>query len=140
VNLVSRVTRSSLDLVTRDGLGADLTRPQLITSSRRRRSRPASLALGPYSGETGEPFSFLCKRSELISTFNEEREGGLVANRVLAHMATTGIYLLHGIPREVQQAARIRAVRERTTLRAVLLQALNEYAAGARPRRENEPR
>jgi hypothetical protein len=55
-------------------------------------------------------------------------------------MATTGIYLLHGIPREVQQAARIRAVRERTTLRAVLLQALNEYAAGARPRRENEPR
>jgi hypothetical protein len=63
-----------------------------------------------------------------------------VANRVLAHMATTGIYLLHGIPREVQQAARIRAVRERTTLRAVLLQALNEYAAGARPRRGNEPR
>ena len=32
------------------------------------------------------------------------------------------------------------AVREKTTLRMVLLQALNEYAAGAWPPRENEPR
>ena len=61
-------------------------------------------------------------------------------NRVLARMALTGIYLLHGIPREVQQASRIRAVREKTTLRMVLLQALNEYAAGAWPSRENEAR
>lgn len=61
-------------------------------------------------------------------------------NRVLARMAMTGIYLLHGIPREVQQASRIRAVRENTTIRMVLLQALNEYAAGAWPSRENEPR
>jgi len=61
-------------------------------------------------------------------------------NRVLARMAMTGIYLLHGIPREVQQASRLRAGRENTTLRMVLLQALNEYAAGAWPSRENESR
>ena len=61
-------------------------------------------------------------------------------NRVLARMAMTGIYLLHGIPRKVQKASRIRAVREHTPLRMVLLQALNEYAAGAWPAPENEPR
>jgi hypothetical protein len=61
-------------------------------------------------------------------------------NHVLVRMAMTGIYLLHGIPREVQQAARIRAIREDTTLRLVLLQALNEYAAGAWPSPKNEPR
>jgi hypothetical protein len=74
-----------------------------------------------------------------LSLFNE-REGRLVPNRVLARMAMTGIYLLHGIPRQVQQASRIRAVRENTTLRMVLLQALNEYAAGVWPPRENKPR
>ena len=41
-------------------------------------------------------------------------------SHVLARMATTGIYLLHGIPRDVQHAARGGAVREETTLRAVL--------------------
>ena len=50
--------------------------------------------------------------------------------RVLARMATTGIYLLRGIPRDLQRAARTRAVSEGTTLRWVLLQALREYAAG----------
>ena len=59
-------------------------------------------------------------------------------SHVLVRMATTGIYLLHGIPRDVQQAARVRAVREKTTLRAVLLQALNEYAAGACPPQPKE--
>jgi len=54
-------------------------------------------------------------------------------SHVLARMATTGIYLLYGIPRDVQQAARGRAAREETTLRAVLLDALHEYAAGPRP-------
>jgi len=54
---------------------------------------------------------------------------------VLARMAASGIYLLHGIPRDLQRAARSRAVREETTLRRVLLQALHEYAAGSwRPR------
>jgi hypothetical protein len=57
---------------------------------------------------------------------------------VLARMATTGIYLLHGIPRDVQRAARGRAVREETTLRAVLLRALNEYATGAWPQQHKE--
>jgi F0F1-type ATP synthase assembly protein I len=50
--------------------------------------------------------------------------------RVLARLATTGIYLLRGVPIEVQRAARIRAAREGTTLRQVLLRSLGEYAAG----------
>jgi uncharacterized membrane protein YeaQ/YmgE (transglycosylase-associated protein family) len=49
---------------------------------------------------------------------------------VLARLATTGIYLLHGVPIEVQRAARIRAAREGTTLGRVLLRGLDEYAAG----------
>ena len=57
---------------------------------------------------------------------------------VLARIATTGIYLLHGIPRDVQRAARGRAVREETTLRAVLLRAPNEYATGAWPQQRKE--
>lgn len=56
-------------------------------------------------------------------------------SRVLARVATTGIYLLHGIPRDLQRAARGRAVREETTLRWVLLRALREYAAGTWPNR-----
>jgi hypothetical protein len=50
---------------------------------------------------------------------------------VLASMALTGIYLVHGIPRDLQRAARARAARQGTTLRRVLLQALREYAAGS---------
>lgn len=49
---------------------------------------------------------------------------------VLARMATTGIYLVRGVPRDLQRAARVRAVSEGTTLRTVLVQALAEYAAG----------
>jgi hypothetical protein len=55
--------------------------------------------------------------------------------QVLARMAASGIYLLRGIPRDLQRGARARAVRDETTLRRVLLQALDEYAAGTwRPR------
>ena len=50
--------------------------------------------------------------------------------RVLARLATTGIYLLRGISHDLQRAARVRATREGTTLRWVLLQGLREYAAG----------
>ena len=53
-----------------------------------------------------------------------------VPTGVLARMAVTGIYLLSGIPRDLQRAARARAVSEGTALRCVLLQALREYAAG----------
>jgi len=45
-------------------------------------------------------------------------------------MATTGIYLLRGVPFELQRAARVRAVSEGTTLRQVLLKGWGEYAAG----------
>jgi hypothetical protein len=52
-------------------------------------------------------------------------------NRVLASIALTGVYLVHGIPADVQRAARVRAGREGTTLRRVLLEALRDYAAGS---------
>ena len=50
-------------------------------------------------------------------------------SRALVRMAVTGIYLVRGIPLDVQQAARARAVSEGTTLRRVLASALREYAA-----------
>jgi hypothetical protein len=53
-----------------------------------------------------------------------------VRTPALARLATTGIYLLRGVPRSLQKAARARAVSEGTTLRRVLLQGLHEYAAG----------
>jgi hypothetical protein len=52
-----------------------------------------------------------------------------MSSRVLARIALTGIHVVHGIPRDLQRAARARAVREGTTLSRVLLQALREYAA-----------
>lgn len=56
--------------------------------------------------------------------------GQPLLTRVLARMATTGIYLVRGVPLELQRSARARAVREGTTLRRVLLGALRDYAAG----------
>jgi hypothetical protein len=52
-------------------------------------------------------------------------------SRALVRMAITGIYLVRGIPLDVQRAARARAVREGTTLRRVLARALRDYAGGA---------
>ena len=52
-----------------------------------------------------------------------------MSSRVLVGIALTGIYLVRGIPRDLQRAARARAAGERTTLGRVLLQALREYAA-----------
>jgi hypothetical protein len=55
----------------------------------------------------------------------------MVSSRgALARMATTGIYLLRDVPRELQRAARGRARYQGTTLSRVLLQGLREYAAG----------
>jgi len=50
--------------------------------------------------------------------------------RALARTARSGIYLVRGVPRDLQRSARARATRETTTLSAVLRQALREYAAG----------
>lgn len=50
--------------------------------------------------------------------------------RALVRTAKSGIYLVRGIPRDLQRTARARAVRETTTLSSVLRQALREYAAG----------
>lgn len=49
----------------------------------------------------------------------------------LPRYAKTGIYLVRGVPRELQRAARSRAVAEGTTLHAVLVHALRDYASGA---------
>lgn len=50
--------------------------------------------------------------------------------RVLVRTAKSGIYLVRGVPRDLQRTARARAVRETTTLSHVLREALREYAAG----------
>ena len=56
---------------------------------------------------------------------------------VLAGMVPTRLYLLRGVPRDLQRAARGRAQEEGTTLRWLLLGALRDYAAGTwRPRRD----
>jgi hypothetical protein len=44
-----------------------------------------------------------------------------------------------GLPRDLQRAARVRAVREGTTLRRVLLQGLREYAAGTWTPKSEDP-
>ena len=50
--------------------------------------------------------------------------------QALVQTARSGIYLVRGVPRDLQRAARARAARETTTLSSVLRQALREYAAG----------
>ena len=57
-----------------------------------------------------------------------QKEGRPMPSLVLARIATTGIYLLHDVPRDLQRAARACAGREGITVRWVLRQALREYA------------
>jgi hypothetical protein len=45
--------------------------------------------------------------------------------------AGTGIYRIRGVSRDLHRAARLRAVSQGTTLRRVVLQALQAYSAGA---------
>jgi hypothetical protein len=51
-------------------------------------------------------------------------------SQALARTAKRGIYLVRDVPRDLQRTARARAVRDGTTLRWVLLQALRDYATG----------
>ena len=89
------------------------------------RERKAELRLrelrGASAGETGA-----------ASGLNGVGHGviGRPAARVLMRVATTGIYLLRGVPLELQRAARVRALGDGTTLHQVLLKGLGEYAAG----------
>jgi hypothetical protein len=50
--------------------------------------------------------------------------------RALVRAAKSGIYLVRGVPRDLQRTARARAARDATTLSTVLRQALRDYAAG----------
>ena len=59
------------------------------------------------------------------------RSTSMPVSAPLSRFAATGIYLLRGVPRDLQRAARSRATTEGTTLHSVLVQALREYAAGA---------
>ncbi|HEY7868143.1 MAG TPA: hypothetical protein VIF59_02895 [Methylomirabilota bacterium] len=75
-------------------------------------------------------------RRRLVELAGHSLEGRTVGparpmpSGVLVRVATTGIYLLRGVPLELQRAARGRAARDGTTLRQVLLKGLGEYAAG----------
>ena len=44
--------------------------------------------------------------------------------------ASTGTYRVRGVSRDLHRAARLRATSEGTTLRVVVLQALQAYSAG----------
>jgi hypothetical protein len=88
---------------------------------RKARLRLAELG-GPSLGAVGTV-------SGLAST-GEGSKGRPTPTRALVRLATSGIYLLRGVPIEVQRAARIRAAREGTTLRQVLVRGLGEYASG----------
>jgi hypothetical protein len=90
------------------------------------RERRAQLRLA----ELGRPSHGAVGTVSGLADDGEGRAGRTASTRALAHLATTGIYLLRGVPIEVQRAARIRAAREETTLRQVLLRGLGEYAAG----------
>jgi predicted HicB family RNase H-like nuclease len=46
------------------------------------------------------------------------------------HKASTGTYRVRGISRDLHRAARLRATSEGTTLRAIVLQALQAYSTG----------
>ena len=62
-----------------------------------------------------------------------------LVSRVLARTAKTGVYLVRDVPLDLQRTARARAVKDGTTLRWVLLQALRDYATGRwTPRRGAE--
>ena len=59
------------------------------------------------------------------------KNSSVASIRPLVKLATSGIYLLRGIPRDLQRAARARAETQGTTLHSVLLQALREYSNGS---------
>ena len=97
------------------------------------RERKARLRLLELGGRVGQPVP----ASRLLRV-GDGRIDPLRATRALVRMATTGIYLLRGVPLELQRAARVRAVTEGTTLRQVLLKGLGEYAAGTWTPRPDE--
>jgi hypothetical protein len=61
-------------------------------------------------------------------------------SHVLARVATSGIYLVRGLPRDLQRAARARALREGTTLRAIGPQGFFTRPRGTRLRRSRSAR
>jgi hypothetical protein len=94
-----------------------------VPGARERRARLHLIELGRHSSGAEATVS---TRLEAV----DGRDGRGAPHRVLARIATSGIYLLRGVPLELQRAARSRAVSEGTTLGEVLLTGLSEYAAG----------
>jgi hypothetical protein len=98
--------------------------------ARERSARLRLLELGRPAGEQAT-----ASRLPAAAVSSSSRK----APRALVRMATTGIYLVRGVPLELQRAARGRAVTEGTTLRQVLVKGLGEYAAGTwTPRPDDE--
>jgi hypothetical protein len=54
--------------------------------------------------------------------------------------AVTGTYRIRGVSRDLHRAARLRAASQGTTLRWVVLQALQAYSAGTWTPRNEQPR
>src|SRR5437867_3590500 len=67
--------------------------------------------------------------AEVLPVAGDGRVARHTPSRALARMAATGIYLVRGVPLDLQRAASVRAVSEGTTLTQVLRQGLREYAA-----------
>ena len=89
--------------------------------------------------ELGRPVGQQASASRMFQV-GDGRVGQARNSRPLVRLAITGIYLLRGIPLELQRAARGRATLEGTTLRHVLLKGLGEYAAGTwTPGADEEP-
>jgi hypothetical protein len=97
------------------------------------RERKARLRLLELGGRVGQPVP-----ASRLPQVGDGRIDPPRATRALVRMAATGIYLLRGVPLELQRAARVRAVTEGTTLRQVLLKGLGEYAAGTWTPRPDE--
>jgi len=74
------------------------------------------------------PWEVVTAGGLLVSS--DEKASRPIPTRAPMRIATRGIYLVRGLPRDLRRAARVRAVSEGTTLCHVLREGPREYAAG----------
>ena len=109
---------------------------ETILEAIRRATKGTGVDQGPIGppAEVGESRGSDRRQGERHELRHVRRMGQMTRagtpSRALVRMAITGIYLVRGIPLDVQRTARARAVREGTTLRRVLGYAMREYAGG----------